>query len=86
MDLANSRADTDTLLGQKIRDLTLEVHDLREKLQSGEENKIMLKRINTEFKFRIEKQQEAEVALVMTSVSEHYYNSLYSYLQLFTLL
>lgn len=63
IDLANSKSGTSELLTGKIKDLTEELQNVREKLQSTEEDKTVLRRINAEFKSRIAQNEQSEAAL-----------------------
>lgn len=65
MDLANSKTDTSEILTNKIKDLTDEIQDLRAKLQSEEEDKAVLRRINREFKSRIAQNEQGEISMVI---------------------
>lgn len=65
MDLANSKTDTSEILTNKIKDLNDEIQDLRAKLQSEEEDKAVLRRINREFKSRIAQNEQGEASMVI---------------------
>ncbi|CAL8129671.1 unnamed protein product [Orchesella dallaii] len=55
---SNDSSDVSNVMSSKINDLTAQVEDLRLKLESSDEDKALLRRINAEFKSRIAQHEQ----------------------------